>query len=762
MGLAASQARFLGITLRKANCEFKSTELAQQRLELTNQMTNISQEYANALNSTKLIWHNELVCDSFGNPSDMGLSYGLLMMPSAANDYNPYMVSTKSGAIVLSAKYADAAEYAGISMAGGVPSESGRNKFIEALANKAAPNNPRTSLDKNNNIITEATYEALVEDKNNLDVKWHYSAGMGAIPKNKMIADTVTIDDLKMDKSIGKVNIDWLQIVRGLSGVSINEAMTDVQSERVTEEYNNNIIIAKMNYSNYLNSSDSSNSLNDSLEMNKLINEITAYAKKDNTITIEKADTSIIDKFNELQNIIKNTTNEVEKTKYTNELENLKKGLDKDGKQIDGNNGEYLYPLYWAIYEKVQIEQSMQGSVFAWNGSDYAANNPDAYLFNFDELFQTADQIISNQTFRYQTPKTDTSGKILKDSEGNIEYEYKNIRRLTLVQNDVICKDENQIKGLTISDLLSRNITIMAWDPDGKDGFDEEDKIYGINSINTVSTVGKYLLEYIASIFGYGHIGTGINVDEASNAALNMAFAMVEKKFLNPANVVDGGEGYNPRSMSDNAAYVNANNYNRIGANIEHKHASLNISNMLSAFLTYYDNYLRGADSAYIVGKDNSDGRTVFVTDDPNYAYVTNTKEKISNAEKIADFYNELYNNICEHGWRYDDMVIDNEYLESAVKDGRYQLMALNGDGYFYQERYNDIGYLEEVTDDDAIARAEVDFTTKKAQITYKEDQIDLKTKKLDAEISELNTEINSVQNIISKSIEKTFTMFSN
>ena len=73
MGLAASQARFLGITLRKANCEFKSTELAQQRLELTNQMTDIAQEYANALNATKLVWHNDLVCDSFGNPMDYGL-----------------------------------------------------------------------------------------------------------------------------------------------------------------------------------------------------------------------------------------------------------------------------------------------------------------------------------------------------------------------------------------------------------------------------------------------------------------------------------------------------------------------------------------------------------------------------------------------------------------------------------------------------------------------------------------------------------------
>jgi hypothetical protein len=121
-----------------------------------------------------------------------------------------------------------------------------------------------------------------------------------------------------------------------------------------------------------------------------------------------------------------------------------------------------------------------------------------------------------------------------------------------------------------------------------------------------------------------------------------------------------------------------------------------------------------------------------------------------------------LYNSICEHGWRYDGNLDDYEYLESTIKDGRYSLMALNSDGYYYQSKYNDIEYIVEEEDRDAIARAEADFTRKKAEINNKEDIIDIKTKKLDAEIMELTTELNSVQNLISKSIEKTFAMFSN
>ncbi|MEE3350731.1 MAG: hypothetical protein VZR09_11940, partial [Candidatus Gastranaerophilaceae bacterium] len=212
----------------------------------------------------------------------------------------------------------------------------------------------------------------------------------------------------------------------------------------------------------------------------------------------------------------------------------------------------------------------------------------------------------------------------------------------------------------------------------------------------------------------------------------------------------------------NNSAYTGALDWNRICQVSGSICEGVSLTKVINSFLTFFDNYLRGSDSGYVVGKSNADGRTIFVTDDPEYLFVTDPDTEVTNEEKIADFYNELYNNICSHGWRYDDMVLDSEYMESAIKDGRYQIMALNDDGYFYQERYNQIPYLVEEQDDDAIARAEVDYTTKKAQITFKEDQIDVKTKKLDAEISELNTEINSVQNIISKSIEKTFSMFSN
>ena len=136
MGLAASQARFLCITARKADCEYKSTALAQEKLDITKQLSDISTKYAQSMNATKLIWQNEAITN------DYGVTYSLLMMPTAANDYNPYMITSPSGAIVLNTEYAAAARAAGISKAGGVGSQESRDKFISALAYQGSVTKP--------------------------------------------------------------------------------------------------------------------------------------------------------------------------------------------------------------------------------------------------------------------------------------------------------------------------------------------------------------------------------------------------------------------------------------------------------------------------------------------------------------------------------------------------------------------------------------------------------------------------------------------
>lgn len=130
MGLAASQARLLTITSRKADCEFQSMQLSHEKIALSRDMEKISDEYQAAMNKTKLVY------DYYGSgTSQMALNYGLLMTPSGYNDYYPRILTDNKNRAVLSAPYAQAATEAGIPKEGynGTPSSEVRNKFIEAL-----------------------------------------------------------------------------------------------------------------------------------------------------------------------------------------------------------------------------------------------------------------------------------------------------------------------------------------------------------------------------------------------------------------------------------------------------------------------------------------------------------------------------------------------------------------------------------------------------------------------------------------------------
>ncbi len=130
MGLSASQARLLTITARKSDCEYESMRLSHEKIALSRDMEKISAEYDNALAQTKLVW------DYYGKDSEVTpLNYGLLMTPSALNNYTPSPVTDSSGRVVLDDRMASAARAAGIPQEGldGLPSSDIRNKFIDSL-----------------------------------------------------------------------------------------------------------------------------------------------------------------------------------------------------------------------------------------------------------------------------------------------------------------------------------------------------------------------------------------------------------------------------------------------------------------------------------------------------------------------------------------------------------------------------------------------------------------------------------------------------
>ena len=170
MGLAAGQARLLSITARKSDCEYQSMRLSHQKIALSRQLADLSNEYENSLNQTKLVY------DYYGTgDSTTPLSYNILMTPSALNDYMPVTITDSAGRVTLDSKYAAAARAAGIPQEGlgTLPSDSTRNKFIEGLYN--------------NGLITETLAEKIQ------GLPYNQTAGFGG---DITVANSTTTGDI--------------------------------------------------------------------------------------------------------------------------------------------------------------------------------------------------------------------------------------------------------------------------------------------------------------------------------------------------------------------------------------------------------------------------------------------------------------------------------------------------------------------------------------------------------------------------------------
>lgn len=187
----------------------------------------------------------------------------------------------------------------------------------------------------------------------------------------------------------------------------------------------------------------------------------------------------------------------------------------------------------------------------------------------------------------------------------------------------------------------------------------------------------------------------------------------------------------------------------------------LSLSNMAEMFLTNYAIALDGYNSGYFIAQKSAD--SAYVTNDYNYPYIIRNQQSFYEEKDlmVADFINVLYNNICTYGWtRSTGDVSDNEFLQNSLKNGKYFISSLNSDLYYYQDHYTKNGCVGEVKDEEAIAIAEAEYTRIKNQLNYKEETLEIEMKNLDLEISALTTEFDTVKSLISKNVEKVFTMF--
>ena len=320
---------------------------------------------------------------------------------------------------------------------------------------------------------------------------------------------------------------------------------------------------------------------------------------------------------------------------------------------------------------------------------------------------------------------------------------------------------------------------------------------------------GYELLNYVKSILGTSN--------SAAQTALNYADMMIAKVLKLDENVGDSWNGDNESDYtvggiagkddkwfsglsggrSDGRAYMSKSNIiyntdNYIGyymrtnrfdncKNSQQASVSIDIGNVLKAYLTYFANAMDNFSGKYYVDdkKDDvtilghhgcmsqNDSATVKSSKlvgnkingevlDYNFNVIVEQTCNTSDA-LMSSFYDALFNQICMRGWVENNNVTDKNYLQDMYKNGMMFVTATSDDGYYYQENYGSFSYIKEVADDEAIARAEAKYNTEKAKLNHKEEVLDLKMKNLDTEISSLTTEYDTIKSLISKNIERGF-----
>lgn len=787
MGLAASQARFLAITARKADCEFRSMQIAQNKLSVTRELQAATEKYQNSLNAEMLIW------DYDGTSSDLqAVSYSLMTKPSVYNNFTPYLLTDRGGRVIVSKEIAAAAAAAGIDPnKGGSRTESAFNQFINALAS--------------NNVISTQTVKQMTEAMYIVNNPSNMYKGLdGNMYKASSTCPyAVPVYVSKSTNSNGSIkynyegavladNPNWYSDIINYPPTSYTNPDTGETIQLVNQfavpvyvdadgnpckDSNGNIIPVLKENKYYTDMQAAGMTTTDSNGGDRRANEKYYSGDKneppsnaanisyavwiDSSLSEVGSPKSILQKLQANDSNVKliNSVNSFDALDYYTGARNLKpydmayaiytgpKNLDITSPQgiIDNIDNKYIKFVEYSNYDPDNgygSEPMSKNALTGMNLGQLANALKDGYVTNaFDEI--KLENILVSQ---YKNDLVCGNGQSYSAEKNGVTYSSSSF--------DVI----------SLSDVLTGNVVLYGHHEDGDHDYHADFNKFLDNYLkNAVIQIGIALGAYEEGTTDPANSTSYKDNDLGSMFA--MAYQFTQAAFCEGASTVTtrkNGDSDTQKLAIEEAEATNHTIFYKNSGKDYNSTSAVSLSNMMSYFLTYVTILEDGFDSGYAVTDKVAD--SYFVTNDPSYRWVVNDEETETNeAVMKSDFYQQLFNNLCINGYKTDQRVKeDNDYLEQMLKNGSYFISSLGHDGHFYQTRYNDSEntLIKVVADEDAIAVAESEYNYMKIKLTAKEDKLDLDMKNIDLEISSLTTEYDSVKNLIAKSIEKTFKQF--
>ena len=750
MGLAASQARLLSITARKADCEFQSMTLSHEKIALARNMERLSDEYQNALKQTKLVY------DYYGSgTSQMDLTYGLLMSPSSYNDYSPKLITNAQNKVVLDSKFAAAAAVAGIPVEGymGTPSSDVRNRFVEALVDSniisastgmAIQNvtyNNQVGLG-NNMIASQSTmvitYEDLLNELNaNCISTSEYGLTLGgfyALQDNNDFADWYYLTSRErtvngeIEENGNKITLDFseesgwelINETRAYTGGYINSQLgSDVglyvinKNGDMVEQYND----PDHNDGTRIPTSGEKNSrsitlkelLDDEYQFNftLYVPDTTAYYPYH---VIYRAENRLANGYTEEHDLF-GSVNFDDPESVAKERERLR----QEFLNAEWNNNEGKH------YTRQRQYQEEYGSwVFSGINEYNGQEMPSWQAIMYKHADGYANQYLEAMRKGYEAALESGTSRLTESHAKDIAY----------------------LQQLIIGDESEGNFSFLNW------MVDQFQMVLGGRDENNMALQYAY-----NAVYDLLYPNEDVQAAAASCALDTNPNNETIKTYQSIVTDLGNKCGYE-NLQKDSQNYLGIVNATQKC----HQGVSVNLNNLAKVFLTAYVEYMGGVENSnyqYNVGAVS--GNNLYEPKNGDKFTILGSTEVDDSTDNLtATYYDMLFNQICVNGWTQNNKVSDSEYMQEMLKSGTFFISSINNDNNYYQNAYSSDVYVSEITDADAVAQAEAKYNAEKAKIESKENIIDMKMKNLDTEVSALTTEYDTTKNLINKTIEKT------
>lgn len=706
MGLSASQARFLAVTSRKASCEFRSMELAEQKLSIARELQAATEEYQDAIEATMLVWDADPV--NYPGEFRYGLTYDLLMTPSDANKYLPYLVSRQDGKIALEKNMAEAA--CGIT-------QKGNDQIFNYVQNEDGTYSSDGGLIYNGRVVYKGDddYDEAREEC--------FKKFIVAMKENKAMSGTAA-DAILSSKYANKLRLD-----AGVGGELVGKEVANVMN-----------MTNLMSYIDYIVINSASGFFSTNSDEYKLAERLVF-------------DMDAHDHFDSAEE--KRNEQGYPGVGYQGDSlgqlrANLSCGLDQMWSKDYGAsgiliNGEYCNERTFFDPATNNVSNDLNSSTRSFTLSDLL--NEDVTLLvtgqqNYSPILEIMDRAIKDVG--------DFKNWNLLNEEVDIWYD--KIRKMAKDANP-----DNAGNYPSYEDLVS-------WAADD----DTDPKHSMAKSALAMLNFFDKLAKSMYSLFMPNINEEGVLIPKAAQNSFVQALNNVVMRMRN----MDGHNGTNVESnyytMSDKVGH-NQESYAKAAVNMADNYNcwvkngnswALSFSNLTEGFMSeFIDGLEDNANNCLITKNANTSN---YITDDGGHLYTVNTLDKDDPGLWEQEFYSVIFNNLCTQGFYQNDQLEEKNYLEGALKNGNLFILSKSADNYYYQTRYNQVygDHVSTEIDQTAVTIAERQYSYIKSKLSMKEERIEVEQKNVDAELNALTNEYNTIQTLIKNNINSTFKMF--